>query len=169
MFAGKVFYFYIFLILVIILVITAILLERSKLGFYLWAIRENEEAARSLGKKIKKEKLIAMNLSAIFTAVCGTLYAQYILFIDPYSVLNWTIPVQMALLCLIGGMGTAFGPILGSFFITPIAEGLRAWLGSSYSGLHLALYGPILIWSVLYLPSGIWPKMRKIFETKQRG
>lgn len=165
-FAGKVFYFYTFLLLAAILVLTGILLERSRLGYYLWAIRENEEAARSLAIKVRRAKLIAMNLSALFTAVCGTFYAQYILFIDPYSVFTWTIPVQMALLCMIGGIGTAFGPILGSFFITPIAEGLRAWLGSSYSGLHLALYGPILIWAVLYLPNGIWPKVRKIFETR---
>lgn len=163
-FAEKVFYYYAFLGLMVILLIAGIFLEKSKLGYCLWAIRQNEDAARSLGIKAKQFKIISFNISAFFTAICGTFYAQYILFIDPSSVLTWDIPIRMALLSMVGGIGSAFGPILGSFFMTPIAEGLRGWLGSLYSGLHLAIYGPILIWAVLFMPDGLWPKIKVIFE-----
>lgn len=129
--------------------------ESSPLGYHLIALREDEDAARSLGVSTFRAKLIAMGSSALFTAIGGTFYAQYIQYIDPESTLSWAISIQPALLTIVGGSGTTLGPILGAIIMVPLIQIIRVQLGGTYGGAHLAVYGAILIVVVLFLPHGL--------------
>jgi branched-chain amino acid transport system permease protein len=137
------------------------LLGRSKMGLRLLAFREDETAARSLGVSTYKLRLFAMGLSAFFTAVAGTLYAQYLLFIDPDSVFGVDTSLQMALASVVGGIGSAIGPILGTYLIIPFGQVLRAQLGAQLAGLHLIVYGLGLIVVLWKMPDGVWPALER--------
>jgi branched-chain amino acid transport system permease protein len=96
-----------------------------------------------------------MALSAALTAVGGTLFAQYFLYLDPTHIISPEISFQFALICALGGLGTASGPVFGALIIVPLSELLRGFLSQSASGLHLVIYGTIVIIVILYFPSGI--------------
>lgn len=139
------------------LYVLSVLLARSKVGLKLLAYREEEEAARALGVRTIRLRLLVMVLSAFCTALGGTFYAQYLLFIDPDSVLGIELSLQMALLSVVGGVGTAIGPILGTYLVIPFGQVLRAQLGSEFAGLHLVIYGLGLIVVLYKMPNGVWP------------
>jgi branched-chain amino acid transport system permease protein len=130
-------------------------IEASRFGFYLFAIRDNEDAAAAAGINPLLVRSAAMALSAALTGVGGTLFAQYFLYLDPTYVISPELSFQLALLPAVGGLGTVVGPILGSFLITPLSELLRASLGNSAAGLHLVIYSAALIVVMLYFPAGI--------------
>lgn len=147
-------------------------INNSKLGSYLIALRENEEAAQSLGVNTTRCKLQAMMVSAFLMAVGGTFYAQYLQFIDPDSLFPSVLSIRFALLAIIGGIGTVTGPILGSFILTPLDVFLRGWLGGLYAGLGFFLYGCILIAVVLIRPQGLFrllqDKVSKFFRDRSQ-
>ena len=94
-------------------------------------------------------------VGAALAALGGTLYAQYLLYIDPEVGFNWYISVQAALLCLIGGLGTLAGPLLGAMLLVPLERWLHSLFGSSYGGLAPAIYGVLLMIVVLVMPKGL--------------
>lgn len=143
------------LVYMAITLIVSHLVKRSKLGFYLVALRENEDAAQALGVNTSRCKLQAMMISAFLTAMGGTFYAQYLQFIDPDSLFPAFLSIRFALLAIIGGVGTVIGPMLGSFILTPLDVFLRGWLGGSYAGLGFFFYGCILVSVVLVRPQGL--------------
>jgi branched-chain amino acid transport system permease protein len=96
-----------------------------------------------------------MAVSAATTAIGGTLFAQYFLYLDPTHVISPDISFQFALICAVGGLGTASGPVFGALIIVPLSELLRGLLSQSTSGLHLVIYGIIVIIVILYFPSGV--------------
>lgn len=149
-------------LLMFALYLLSVLLARSKTGLKLLAYREDEEAARALGLNTVRLRLLVMMLSAFCTAVGGTFYAQYLLFIDPDSVLGIELSLQMALLSVVGGVGTAFGPILGAYLVVPFGQLLRAYLGSNLAGLHLVVYGVGLIFVLYKMPNGVWPAVESL-------
>jgi branched-chain amino acid transport system permease protein len=155
MFREKIWYYYIMLVLLLLVIFITYKIATSKMGYYLLSLREDEEAARAIGINTAKYKLYAVMVSAFFAGVAGVFYAQYILFIEPRTVFSAELSTQFALMSIIGGLGTVVGPILGAFILTPLGEFLRAWLGGSYSGLHIAIYGVILIVVVLMMPEGV--------------
>jgi branched-chain amino acid transport system permease protein len=130
-------------------------LEASRFGFYLFAVRDNDDAAAAAGINPLKVRSAAMALSAALTGAGGTLFAQYFLYLDPTYVISPELSFQFALLPAVGGLGTAIGPILGSFLITPLSELLRANLGNAAAGLHLVIYSVGLIVVMLYFPAGV--------------
>jgi branched-chain amino acid transport system permease protein len=141
-------------------------LEASRFGFYLFAIRDNDEAAAAAGINPLMVRSAAMALSAALTGAGGTLFAQYFLYLDPTYVISPELSFQFALLPAVGGLGTAIGPILGSFLITPLSELLRANLGNAAAGLHLVIYSVGLIVVMLYFPSGIAGALEKLKSRK---
>ena len=160
MFESKVTYAYIGLVFVASFYFLSLALERSKLGYYLVAMREDEEAAKSLAINTPLVKMISIGLSGFLAAIGGTFYAQYILFIEPDTVLSFNFSVQVALVTIVGGMGTALGPIIGSFLLTPLSMLLRAYLGGGLAGLHIVIYGFLLIIVVFFIPDGIVNSIR---------
>jgi branched-chain amino acid transport system permease protein len=143
--------------LVAVYVITK-LIEGSRSGYYLFAVRDDEEAASNP----LFARTAAMTLSAFLTAIGGSLFAQYFLFLDPTHVISPELSFQFALLPVIGGLGTAVGPVLGSIAITPLSEMLRSYFGGGAAGLHLAIYGFALILVMLYFPDGIAGALQRL-------
>ena len=135
-------------------------IERSRFGFHLSAIRDDEDAAAAAGIDPVQVRVIAMALSAALTAVGGSLFAQYFLYLDPTHVISPELSFQFALLAALGGLGTAIGPVLGSLLITPVSELLRAALGNAATGLHLVVYSAVLLWVMLYFPGGLAALLR---------
>ena len=142
----------------------SVLLARSKIGLKLLAYREEEEAARALGVRTVRLRLFVMVLSAFCTALGGSFYAQYLLFIDPDSVFGIELSLQMALLSVVGGVGTAIGPIIGTYLVVPFGQFLRAQLGSDLAGLHLVIYGFALIGVLYKMPNGVWPAIEGLIQ-----
>jgi branched-chain amino acid transport system permease protein len=100
-------------------------------------------------------RLIAMALSAFLSAIAGTFYAQYVVYIDPSGVSRLQLSVQVALFAIVGGLGTSIGPVIGACIFVPITIVLRSHLGTTAPGLHMIIYGVILVLTVLYMPMGI--------------
>lgn len=154
-FDSKVPYYYIILGLLALVMLITWLMERSRLGACLKAIRGDRDAAESLGINPTRYTLIAYAISAFMTALGGSYYAQFVRFINPERIFGIELSIDMALMSIIGGQGTVLGPLLGALFLTPISELTRTYLGGQFIGLHLAIYGLVLILAVLYLPKGI--------------
>lgn len=154
-FESKVPYYYIILVMLVIVAGMTWLIERSQLGACLKAIRGDRDAAESLGINPTKYTLIAYAISAFMTALGGCYYAMFIRYINPERNMGVELSLDMALMSIIGGQGTVAGPILGAFFLAPLAELTRTYLGGQFIGLHLAIYGLVLILAVLYLPKGL--------------
>jgi len=141
-------------------------IEASRFGYYLLAIRDSDEAAAAAGINPLLVRTGAMALSAALTGIGGTLFAQYFLYLDPTYVISPELSFQLALLPAVGGLGTAIGPVLGSFVITPLSELLRSYLGNAATGLHLVIYSLVLIVVMLYFPSGIAGALDRLTRRK---
>jgi branched-chain amino acid transport system permease protein len=154
--------------LVIVYVITK-WLEGSRYGYRLFAVRDDEDAASAAGVNPLLARTAAMALSAFLTAIGGSLFAQYFLFLDPTHVISPELSFQFALLPALGGLGTAIGPVLGSIAITPLSEMLRGYFGGGAAGLHLAIYGFVLILVMLYFPAGIAGALERLARLSKRA
>ena len=143
-------------VLLLVVYGVTVLVDRSRLGYYLRASRDDETAARGLGINVFAVRWTASVLSAGLAALSGTMYAQYVLFLEPQTAIGFEMSVQPALISIIGGLGTPSGPVLGSLLLTPMSQFLRGWLGgSAHRGLYLLLYGVGLIAVVFGMPRGI--------------
>lgn len=130
--------------------------RRSRLGYYLLAVREDEDAARAAGIPVLAVKLKGMALSAALTSVGGTLFTMYLRYIDPPTI--FTLPdvgVKFALLSLIGGVGTLWGPLLGAALIVPFENWLRAELADGLPGFSQAILGLLMVLAALFMKRGI--------------
>ena len=162
LFAGKLPYYYVILAMVLGALLICRAIERSRMGYALAAIRENEDAAEASGVNALATKLSAMAVSSFLTALGGTFYAQYFAYIDPSLTFGPAISIGGLLPAIVGGAGTVAGPLLGSFVLTPISEITRAVLRGR-AGADIMLYGLILILVISFLPNGLmgWLRSRR--------
>ncbi len=130
-------------------------IRKSRIGHYLIAIREREDAALAVGIHTVRMKIIAAVVSAVLTSIIGTFHITYLTFVDPSSAFSLELSIQVAMFALIGGLGTVTGPIAGTFLVLPIAELARGWLSSVGNGMHGLIYGLILVAVVLTIPRGL--------------
>ena len=130
-------------------------MRKSRIGHYLIAIREREDAALAVGIHTVRMKIIAAVVSAMLTSIVGAFHITYLTFVDPSSAFSLELSVQVAMFALIGGLGTVAGPIAGTFLVLPIAELARGWLSSVGNGMHGLIYGLILVAVVLTIPRGL--------------
>ncbi|MDR7554797.1 MAG: branched-chain amino acid ABC transporter ATP-binding protein/permease [Armatimonadota bacterium] len=135
--------------------LTVGLLDRRRVGVYLRAINQDEDAAAMLGLPTRRYKLYAMGLSAAFTALAGTLYALYVLYIDPYNVMPGRLSLLAVVIALIGGRATVTGPVLGAFFIVLLNEYTRSWLGGGGRGVDFILFGALVMLVSIREPGGL--------------
>jgi branched-chain amino acid transport system permease protein len=157
-FASKVTWVYIMLGLALAIYAIQVYLERSRLGYRLAGVREDEEAAQALGIPSRRLKVLAVAVSAALTSMCGTLWAQYVGFVDPFYVFSVDLSIRFALNTIIGGIGTAMGPFVGSILITSLETSLRAAFSDIRGGLvgiYLIIYGCLLIVVVRFIPQGL--------------
>jgi branched-chain amino acid transport system permease protein len=161
-FRGNVPYYYISLGLMAGSVLFVRLLEVSRMGRLMIAVREDEEAAQALGVDSFKYSMLAMGISAFMTALGGTFFANYVYYISPNTVLSMGLSIELILRPIIGGLGTALGPVLGSFILTPLSEISRSYFAKGgLEGLHLILYGVLAVLVVLFMRRGILLYLRR--------
>ena len=154
-FANDRIFYFILLGMVVIATAFIAIMSRRKFGVCLVAIKENQDAARSLGVPILKYRLIAMAISAAFAAMAGTFYAQYYGFIDPSVVFAASISVEAIVPCIIGGSGTLGGPLLGALIIIPLQELSNNYFGG-VNGLNMIIYGVLIVFFVVFCRDGIY-------------
>ncbi len=151
---------WVYLALVVSLVYYAIevSLERSRVGYQLAGVREDEDAAEALGIASRRLKVFAVTVSAALTSMCGTFWAQYVGFVDPFYVFSIDLSIRFAINTIIGGTGVAIGPWLGSILITSLETYLRATFSgvkTGFTGIYLIIYGVVLILVVRFVPEGL--------------
>ncbi|MCD8084273.1 MAG: branched-chain amino acid ABC transporter permease [Clostridiales bacterium] len=154
-FSSKLSYYYIIFIMLLLALLATYKMSKSRLGYYLVAIRSDDDAARSLGVNITRCKLIAMGISCFMISLAGTFYAQYFRYIGPDTVFSHDLAVKIALIALIGGQGTVMGPVVGAIILVPLSELLSARFASSMAGLDLFIYGIVMMLVVFFMPHGI--------------
>ena len=174
--STKVPFYYVGLFFVVTVIVVSALVKRSKLGYYFQAIREDQDAAHSLGINPTIYKNTALAISAIFTALAGTLYGLYVGFIDPATTLGLDISVQIVMTAIIGGIGTILGPVIGAALLVPLSEALRsnvitdalikagvvsadskvgAFLKENLAHAHVLIYGILVVIVILFMPEGV--------------
>ena len=187
-FFSKVPFYYIGLTLAALTILITWGIQNSKLGYYLQAIREDQDAAHSLGINLTLYKNIALAISAVLTSLAGSFYAIYIKFIDPTTVLPLDLSVQIVLISIIGGIGTIWGPVVGSLVLVPLSEMLRSnviaqglinsGLVSESSGFgvflkehlahaHVLIYGILVVVVILFMPDGVIGFIKKLMAKKR--
>lgn len=162
-FKSKIPYYYICLFMMVAAIVLNYFIEGRKIGSYFKAIRENEDAAEALGINSFRYKLLAMSISSSLMAIGGTFYAQFYLIVEEESVFGTGISIAVLLGPIIGGAGTVLGPVLGGGILEILSEMTRNLLGA-YSGVHLMIYGAILIFVIIFLPHGILGGLQMAFR-----
>lgn len=160
-----------YIALVTLCLVTAIFvaIRKSALGYRLRAVRENIDAAEVVGVNTAGTKLVAAVVSGALMAMTGTLYAQLNFFFDPDTVFGAApISIRVALIAIVGGVGTAIGPIIGALVIIPLEEAANLFLSSQVAGLSGFAYGLVLIAVILVQPHGL-AALGQRFRRKRKG
>jgi branched-chain amino acid transport system permease protein len=153
-------FYYVILAATVLAFILSHLLLRSRMGYYWLAIREDEQAARAAGIDTFRYKMYAVMISAAVTSFAGVFYAFFYNNLFPEQIFNISRSIEMILCPIIGGIGTLFGPILGAFVLTGLAETLNSAMGAfgfDLPGAKQVFYGICLLIVVVALPEGVWP------------
>jgi branched-chain amino acid transport system permease protein len=135
--------------------VVAWLVEGSRWGFSWRAVRDDVVAARSLGVRVFPSKMAAAAISGGLTGIGGAIYAQYVGYIDPDSIMSGQLSILIALPAVLGGVGTLWGPLLGAALLTPLSELTRSYLGGSGQGVDLMIYGGLIVVVSLARPAGL--------------
>ncbi|MFD1600203.1 branched-chain amino acid ABC transporter permease [Halobellus rarus] len=161
---NRVIAFYIFFAIFGLCILISTWVRYSKLGYYLLAIREDQDAAAALGVNTTRYKIYGFALSAAMTALAGGMYAVYGTYVSPSGAFSLDLSIQYALITLIGGMGTIIGPIVGTLFMVPIQQYVTTVLGGNLGSLAYIGYGVILIVVIIYAPEGLVTRLSFVRE-----
>jgi branched-chain amino acid transport system permease protein len=186
---SKIPFYYTSLVFALVIIVVSWLVRTSKLGYLFLAVREDQDAAHSLGINLTLYKNSALAISAVFTALAGSVYGLYVGFIDPSTVLSLELSVQIVTICIIGGIGTIMGPVVGALVLVPLAEILRSnlvtdaliragivsaespvgvFLKEHLSHAHVLIYGILVVVVILFMPEGILGFVRKVSARKAK-
>ena len=159
---GDTLFFELSLALLVITTLTVAWISRSRFGFGLIAIRENEEAAAVMGVNTTLYKILAFALCSIFAAIAGGIHAYWITYLDPTSAFDITLNVKMIIMAVFGGPGTIFGPVLGAFVLSAISEVLATKV-TSLAGIF---FGLVIVAAIVFMPRGFTDLIRRF---RQQG
>jgi branched-chain amino acid transport system permease protein len=148
-------YFYFVLGLFAVVWLVTYTIVESRWGYWWRAVKDNPEAAESLGVTVFHSKMAAAGVSAFFTAVGGGFYAAFVSYIDPSSVMEFRFSLLMALPAVLGGIGSLWGPAIGALILIPLAEFTRSYMGGTGSGIDLIVYGALILVVSLTRPEGL--------------
>lgn len=161
---SKIPFIFITWIYMLLMIYICVRTEKSKFGYYLIAIGEDKEAAEVLGVDSKKIMTLAFVLSAFLTSIGGSIFAQYIMYIEPNSVMGMVqSSLQFILIGIIGGLGKAFGPFVGALILIPLSTLLRGYI-TDINGLHGLMYGLIMLAVVLWKPDGMIVQINLFYQ-----
>jgi branched-chain amino acid transport system permease protein len=130
-------------------------LRRSRFGFRLQALRDDADAAASLGIAVARHKVLAFVISAAMMSVAGSIYGQYVLVMDPERLLSTELSIIVLLMTVLGGSGTLWGPAVGAAILVPLSEYSRIWFGGTGRTVDLIIYGILILLVCMWRPSGI--------------
>jgi branched-chain amino acid transport system permease protein len=167
LFVGRTFwrsYYLASVALVVIAFLTNYWTSRSRFGYYLMAIREDEDTAGAVGINTTLCKLQALLMSAFLTALAGALYGSAFQFIVPDSILTLEISIQIAIITMLGGAGTLLGPIVGAVLLLSASEAFK----NQFKESHLLIYGILIIVVVLFMPEGIVGGLQHLFRKRAK-
>ena len=153
-------FYYMVAALAVVAMLAAYGLSRSRLGAYLLAIREDEDAAESVGIDTVRTKVVTLALSAFLAALAGGFYGLYFRYVDPDAVFPIALSVEMVFIAVVGGLGTVVGPAVGAVFLVTIGELFR----ERFLVGHLIFYGLFMMLAIRYLPEGIWGGVRRLLS-----
>jgi branched-chain amino acid transport system permease protein len=166
-FGSPIYYHYFIFFLFITQLLFMNWFRKSKLGYQLQAVRDNEEAAASLGINVTNTKVIAYCITAALGAIGGSFMAVYYLYIDPDFVMPLDLSILIAMTVMVGGAGSIWGPILGAAVLIPLDMYLGAWLGAQkHLGIDFMIYALIMMVIAAREPKGIWGIFERI---RRRG
>jgi branched-chain amino acid transport system permease protein len=148
-------YYYLAAGLLLLALLATRLILRSRTGYYLIAIREDQEAAASVGIPVVRYKQIALAFSAATVAVAGGFFAQYVLFVDPESALALTISIEITIAAVLGGVRSMWGPVIGATVLLSLTESARLYLGGTGEALNLVAYGLLVMIIAAFEPNGL--------------
>ncbi len=154
--SSKLPYYYIMLAFLLVSLAVCYFIATSKMGYYFRAIKESHEIAQVIGVDVALYRLMAIMISAFLSAVAGTFYAQYILYIDPGSVMLLATSIQIVLISMLGGAGSIMGPVIGAAILIPASEYTRVALGHKGTGVDMLIYGLLITLISMYYPEGVW-------------
>ncbi len=160
--SSKLPYYYIMLAFLLVALAVCYFIAASKMGYYFRAVRESHKIAQVLGVDVVLYRLMAIMISAFLSAMAGTFYAQYILYIDPGSVMLLATSVQIVLIAMLGGAGTIMGPVIGAVILVPASEYTRVALGYKGTGMDMLIYGLLITLISMYYPEGVWKLFSRI-------
>jgi len=156
-------YIYLYFVFAVIVFLVIYAMSKKKFFYYLRTIKGNEDAAASVGIDVSKYKTYAYMLSAAIVSLGGSMYAQYMLYFDPASMMTLNVSMMIVLVTVMGGIGTVWGPVLGAIVLETVSEYTRSLWGQ-FGGLDMVIYGLMVIVIVLFLPSGLISLPAKIKE-----
>jgi len=161
-------YYYIILAFFLISLVVCYFVATSKMGYYFRAIKESHRVAEVMGVNVVLYRLIAVMISAFLCAMAGTFYAQYVLYIDPDSVMLLPFSVQIVLISMLGGAGSILGPAIGAAILIPASEYTRIALGAKGNGVDMLVYGFLIVVISMFYPEGVWSLISRIGRKKTR-
>jgi len=157
-------YYYAILVLMLIGLYITYRIANSKFGYYLSAIRENQDAAEAIGVDLTKNKVKALVISATLTGLVGVFHTVYIRYVDPASTFGLNLSIQIILVAALGGLGTVWGPVLGAVILVPLTEVSNIVFGSGRAGASMLLYAILLMFIVLFSPKGLIVWLERPYE-----
>jgi branched-chain amino acid transport system permease protein len=163
-FDSKLPYYYVAMALAIAVLLVTRRMERSRLGHYLVAIGQNQDAAEALGIDSAQAKRRALALSAFLTGMGGVFYAQYTYVIHPDGAFGLGHSIQIALVAIVGGVGTILGPAIGAAIMEVFIQSTQIVFAGQYPGLELMVYGGLLVTVILWQPRGVYPFFRRLYR-----
>jgi branched-chain amino acid transport system permease protein len=168
-FKGDIYYYYVILGVFLLAILYINWFRKSRLGFQLRSIKDNEEVARSLGINVHWAKIKTYAIATAFVSVVGSFHACYIKAIEPEDTMSLDISILIALMAMLGGAGSMWGPIIGAGILIPLKSYLKEWLGATAGlvGIDLILYAAIIMIISAFEPRGIWGIIEKIRRRKQ--
>lgn len=155
---SKVHSYLIALVLAAVTVAVTAFVNRRKVGYFFHAVREDENAAQAVGINVTAYKVFALVLSGFFTALAGSSYALYQLYVSPDEAFSMSFSVKVIFITLVGGVGTIWGPVVGAVVMTALEESLRVFFPYS----HEFIYGLLIVIVMLFMPTGIVGKLRDV-------
>jgi branched-chain amino acid transport system permease protein len=169
-FREDVYYYYILLAFFLIGILYINWFRKSRLGYQLRSIKDNEDVARSLGINVRWAKVRTYAIATAFVSVVGSFHACYIKNIEPEDTMSLSISILIALMAMLGGAGSLWGPIIGAGILIPLKSYLKEWLGATagLAGIDLVIYALIIMVVSAFEPRGIWGIVEKIRRRKRR-
>ncbi|MDP9429511.1 MAG: branched-chain amino acid ABC transporter permease [Actinomycetota bacterium] len=162
-FENRLWYYYIALVLAALSFIVCHLVLKSRLGLQLRAIQADQDAAQACGVMAFRVKLVGLGMSAVIAALAGSVYIQYIGFIDPHSAFGAAVATQIAVIAFVGGAGRLWGPVIGAVLLVPLQQLLNSGLAAYPSGFNLVVYAIVILvilWAeprgIMSMPWGRW-------------